>query len=59
MSISSNDNNLNVWNINIFQCLANIININKNGFLHSVCCLNYNNKIYVITSNLYFYVMNQ
>jgi WD40 repeat protein len=55
MSISSNDNNLKVWNVNIFQCLVNIRNINKNGFLNSACFLKDNNTIYVITSNLYFY----
>ena len=55
ISISAIDNNLKLWNINNFECLINIKNINKNGFLNSACFLYDNNQIYIITSNFYYY----
>ena len=51
ISISSDDNNIKLWNINNYECLLNIQNINKNGRLYSASFLNNNNKIYIITSN--------
>ena len=50
LSISGEDNNLKLWNIN-FECLLNIKNINKMGYLISSTFLNHNNDIYLITSN--------
>jgi len=51
LSISCDDNNIKVWNINKYECLLDIININKSGFLDSACFLKDNNQIYIITSN--------
>ena len=52
MSISGEDNNIKLWDFNKLECLLDIKNINKSGFLDSACFLN-NNKInYIITSNI-------
>ena len=51
LSISSIDNNIKIWNVNNFECLLNIKKINNNGFLDSACFLNYNNQIFIISSN--------
>ena len=52
ISISGEDNNIKLWNINNFDLLLNINNINKDGFLDSACFLNNNINIYIITSNV-------
>ena len=52
ISISGEDNNIKLWNINNFDLLLNINNINESGFLDSSCFLNDNNNIYIITSNV-------
>ena len=51
MSVSKNDNNIRIWNINNWECIQNITNINKVGKLLSACFIKDNNKIYIITSN--------
>ena len=51
LSISAKDNNLKVWEINNYQFLLNINNINRKGFLKSACFLNYKNQIFILTSN--------
>ena len=51
ISISADDNNIKLWNINNWELLTNIENINENGFLYSSCFLNDNNQNYIITSN--------
>ena len=51
MSISGEDNNIRIWNINNWECILNLTNINKGGYLFSACLLNYNKNIYIITSN--------
>ena len=51
ISISSDDNNLKLWNISNFECILNLQNINNIGWLNSACLLKENNKIYIITSN--------
>ena len=51
MSISSDDNNIRLWNINNWECITNITNINNGGRLYSSCFLKENNKNYIITSN--------
>ena len=54
LSISFYDNHLKLWNINInnsFECLFDIKNINKEGFLDSACFLKDNNQIFILTSN--------
>ena len=51
MSISRNENNIKIWNIKNWECLLNINNINKVGYIYSACFFNENNQMYVITSN--------
>ena len=53
ISISLSDNNLKLWNINNFECLINLENINKSGRLFSACLMSENNAIYIITSCAY------
>ena len=45
LSISCNDNNIKIWNINNLECLLNLTNIYKTGYLYSACFLNDNNNI--------------
>ena len=55
ISISSEDNNIKLWNINNLECLLNLSNIYEEGFINSACFLeDYNNNIYIITSNFNF-----
>ena len=51
LSLSSEDNNLKIWNIKNFNCLLDIKEINKNGLLSSACFLKQREKIYFVTSN--------
>ena len=51
LSISSEENNLKVWNIKNWDCIYNYINVNKNMCLYSACFLNYQNQNYIITNN--------
>ena len=51
MSISAEDNNLKIWNFQNFNCLLNILNVNKIGLLLSACFFKNNNNIYIVTSN--------
>jgi len=51
MSISAEDNNIKVWNINNFECVADIKNIYiDENLLYSACFLNDNNNIFIITN---------
>ena len=50
MSISI-ENNIKIWNANIWECILNLNNINTEGRLHSACFINKDNKTYFITSN--------
>ena len=51
MSVSCLDNNIRIWNLNNFECIQNITNINNVGILCSACFIKENNQIYIITSN--------
>ena len=51
MSVSNNDNNIILWNVNNWECLLNFKNIIKNRDLYSACFFNDNNINYIITSN--------
>jgi len=51
MSISSDENNIKIWNFQNWDCLCNIEKINKNGSLFSAGLLYHNNQYYIITSN--------
>ena len=50
MSISAEDNNIRIWNLKNLECILNLENINKKGFIFSACFLNDNNN-YIITNN--------
>ena len=54
LSISMKKNNIRVWNVNNIKCLANILNINNNGFLCSASFLKNKEEIYIITSHISF-----
>ena len=51
LSISATDNNVKMWDINNLEYLLTINNINRHGFTKSACILNFNNNLYIITSN--------
>ena len=55
LSVSSYDNNIKLWNIKNWECLFNIKNINRAGYLYSASILNDNNNNYIITSNYYIF----
>ena len=51
ISLSTDENNIKVWNINDFELLLNIDNIFHYGYLNSACFLNNNNQIFIIACN--------
>ena len=51
MSLSRNDNNIKIWNINNFECILDIKNVNQNGYIYSACFLKDNSQNYIIASN--------
>ena len=51
MSVLAYDNIIIIWNVNNWECIFNISNINNDGYLWSSCFLNESNQIYIITSN--------
>ena len=56
MSISSDENNIKIWNFQNWNCLCNIEHINNNGSLFSAGLLHHNNnEFYIITSNDNYY----
>ena len=54
ISISADDNNIKLWDVRNFECLLNLPNINRKGCLYSACFLNYNNDIFILSSNSTF-----
>ena len=56
ISISTQDNNIKLWNINNLECLMDINNIYNEGYLNSACFLEdeNTNNIFVIASNFNF-----
>ena len=52
ISISAEDNNLKLWNVNNYDCLLNIENLSNKLRLYSACFLNDNNQIYIVIGNL-------
>ena len=59
MSISFEENNLKLWNINNSELLLDMKNINKDGMIRSSCFLRDKGNIYIITSNFnYYYSFN-
>ena len=51
MSLSRNDNNIKIWNINNFECILDIKNVNQNGYIYSACFLKDSSQNYIIASN--------
>ena len=52
MSISSDENNIKLWDINNWDLILNIQKVNNKGYLFSGCFLNENNENYIVSSNL-------
>jgi len=53
ISISTDDNNIKLWNIDNWSCILNLENIYTNGKIYSACFLNYNNELFIIASNIH------
>ena len=51
LSISATDNNARMWDINNLEYIITINNINRHGFTKSACILNFNNDLFIVTSN--------
>ena len=51
-SVSQKDNNIRIWNVNNWECIQNMTNINNVGWLVSACFIKDNKNINIITSNL-------
>jgi WD40 repeat protein len=59
LSASCQDNNIKIWNNKNWDLLLDVKNINTDGLLKSVCFLEDNKQIYIITSNFnYYYSFN-
>ena len=54
MLICSNNNNIKLWNVNKWECILNLPQVNKEKFLDSACFLNDNDEIFIITCNYNF-----
>ena len=51
MSISSDDNEIKLWNFRNWECFLHLKNINKNGNLLSASFIKDNNNYFIVTSN--------
>ena len=51
MTVSADDNNIKLWDLNNFRIILDIKNVNKKGNLLSACFLNHNNNKYIVVSN--------
>lgn len=51
LTLSADNKNLKIWDIETWECLTDITNIYKNGYLYSACCLTEDNKNYIATCN--------
>lgn len=51
LSISCDDNNIKLWNVNKWECIFNIQKLYNNGKIYSACFLNDNNNISIIITN--------
>ena len=54
MSLSDLDNQIKLWDCNIWECILILDNINTQGFLNSGCFLDDNDELCIITSNWSF-----
>ena len=51
LSISVEENEIKLWNIQNYECLLHLQNINQKGKIFSACFLNDDNNNYIIASN--------
>ena len=51
ISISCDDNNIKLWNMNNWECLLNLKDLYKKGSIYSACLLYNNNQNFIIASN--------
>lgn len=51
MSISAYDNNIKITNVENWECILNLTNVNKEGAVYSACFLSDIDDNYIITSN--------
>jgi WD40 repeat protein len=51
MSVSSFDNNIKIWNINTWDCILELKNVNRTGTLYSASFLYDNTEAFIISSN--------
>ena len=51
MSISAEDCNIKIWNLNNWECILYLNHIYLTGCLFSSCFINDNNNVYIVTSN--------
>jgi len=52
ISVSYRDNNIKLWDIDLFECILNIKKVNLDGAICSACFLYENYQYFIITSNL-------
>ena len=52
--LSSDGNNIKIWNLNYLEFIVNIQNIYIGGIMFSSCFLNDNENIYIVASNYKF-----
>ena len=57
MSVSCEDNNIKLWDINKCECILSLVNFNQQGQIFSACFLKdeNNNNNYIVTSNYNFF----
>ena len=51
LSISCENCNIKIWNINNMECLLNLENVNSFQYLNSACFLNDDNQSYILSTN--------
>ena len=51
LSISCENNNIKIWNINNLECLLNLENVNSFQYLNSACFLKDENQNYILSTN--------
>ena len=52
MSVSSEENNIKIWEEKTWNCISNIKSVNYNGYVYSACFyLDINKNIFVLSSN--------
>jgi WD40 repeat protein len=52
MSVSSEENNIKIWEVKTWECISNLEKINYKGLIYSACFYSdLNNNIHVVSSN--------